>query len=494
MPTPTAAAVSAMSLLDAAFFLLETEERMSNVGPLMIVRPKAGARGARAYADRLLRDIVKCPLAPPFDRVYQAPGWRGLPRLVQAPVVNVEEHCYRHTLPAPGTQAQLFEFVCRLHEQRLDRSRPLWELHVIDGLAKGLVAIYFKVHHGMIDGRGMQVAFDRFFSTSPDDRTVHAPWEPPEDVGSKRGLAASKAAAARQPAADTTPKRSLLAALGRQALASAGLAEGMPLPFLNMPAVLEAAPSVRRCLAYCLLPLERVRTLAHQYDAKVNDVMLTVLDMAMNAHLGRGDGHPLVADMPVALAQARGGNALAILQFPLGAPAASPLDRLEQVKRHTAKVKAHVRQTETGALVNYTALVHALPAAMEVLGVSRSPTLANAVISNPGGYTEKRYVAGAELVTGLPVSVLAPGQTLNITVATYDQNLQIAFLGMESALPDIQRLADLTVKAFDELQAAATAPQRRAGLMSQATIAARLLTRPMARFRPNRRCRLRPQV
>ena len=164
------------------------------------------------------------------------------------------------------------------------------------------------------------------------------------------------------------------------------------------------------------------------------------------------------------------------------------------MKRHTAKVKAHVRQTETGALVNYTALVHALPAAMEVLGVSRSPTLANAVISNPGGYTEKRYVAGAELVTGLPVSVLAPGQTLNITVATYDQNLQIAFLGMESALPDIQRLAALTVKAFDELQAAATAPQRRAGLMSQATIAARLLTRPMARFRPNRRCRLRPQV
>ena len=131
MPTPTATTASALSLLDAAFFLLETEERMSNVGPLMIVRPKAGARGARAYADRLLRDIVKCPLAPPFDRVYQAPGWRGLPRLVQAPVVNVEEHCYRHTLPAPGTQAQLFEFVCRLHEQRLDRSRPLWELSLI---------------------------------------------------------------------------------------------------------------------------------------------------------------------------------------------------------------------------------------------------------------------------------------------------------------------------------------------------------------------------
>jgi diacylglycerol O-acyltransferase / wax synthase len=127
--------------------------------------------------------------------------------------------------------------------------------------------------------------------------------------------------------------------------------------------------------------------------------------------------------------------------------------RLAQIKRHTARVKSHVRQTGPDALVNYTALVHAVPAALELLKVSRAPVLANAVISNPGGYDEKRYVAGAELEIGLPVSVLAPGQALNITVATYGRKLQVAFLGLEASLPDIQRLADLTVHAFDELQA-----------------------------------------
>jgi WS/DGAT/MGAT family acyltransferase len=449
-----------LSLLDAAFFLLESDERMSNVGPLMILRPPAGTRSARAFADRLLRELAKRPVAAPFDMVYQPPGLQGLPRLVRAARVDVGEHCRRHTLPAPATDAELFDFVCRLHEQRLDRSRPLWEVHVIDGLARGRVAVYMKIHHGMIDGRGMQAAFDRFFSASPDDRRVRAPWEPrPEGAGRALELPASRAAASRRPAAGM--RGSLLTALGQQLLASTGLAEGLPLPFLGTPAVIDTAPSTRRCLAYSRLPLARARAFARAHDAKVNDVLLTVLDMALNAYLGPRGGGALVADMPVALEGAHGGNALAILQFPLGAPAASPLERLAQVTRHTAAVKAHVRQTEPAALVAYTTLVHGIPAVLELLRIPRGPALANAVISNPGGYTDKRYVAGAEMEVGLPVSVLAPGQALNVTIATYDRHLQIAFLGLQASLPDVQRLADLTVRAFDELVAAGT-PRRRA--------------------------------
>ena len=211
---------------------------------------------------------------------------------------------------------------------------------------------------------------------------------------------------------------------------------------------------MRRCLAYGRLPLARVQAFGRRQDAKINDVLLTVLDMAINAYLGPRGGGALVADMPIALADARGGNALAILQLPLGAPAASPMDRLEQVKRHSSAVKAHVRQTDPTALVTYTALVHGIPAALELLGLSRGPSLANAVISNPGGYTDRRFVAGAEMEIGLPVSVLAPGQALNITIANYDKHLQVTFLALEASIPDLQRLADLTETAFDELVAA----------------------------------------
>ena len=113
-----------LSLLDAAFFLLESEERMFNVGPLMILRPPAGSRSAKAFADRLLRELKKRPVAAPFDMTYQPLGLQGLPRLVRAAEVRVEDHCHRHTLPAPGTDRQLFDFVCRLHEQRPGSVRP----------------------------------------------------------------------------------------------------------------------------------------------------------------------------------------------------------------------------------------------------------------------------------------------------------------------------------------------------------------------------------
>lgn len=464
-----------LSTLDLAFLLLESDERMANVGPLAILRPPKGSRSAKAFADRLLRDLKMQPVASPFDLVYRPPGLQGMPALVPAAKVDIDAHCFRHTLPAPGTDDELFRFVCRLHEQRLDRSRPLWELHLIDGLERGRVALYMKIHHGMIDGRGMQVAFAQLFSDDPNDLEVHAPWQPaPEGGGSADAHAKRAASAARAPIVGAAASvASLVAALGRQALASAGLAKGFPLPFLRTPAAISGAASTQRCLAYCLLPLAAVRDFAKQHDAKVNDVLLTVLDMALHAYLGARGAKLLVADMPVALSGVSGGNALAILQLPLGAPAASPMQRLAQVQQHAAEVKDHVRHTDPAALVAYTALVHFVPAILELLGIRKGPVLANAVISNPGGYDHKRYIAGAELEVGLPMSVLAPGQALNITATTYDKSLEIAFLGLADALPDIDRLAKLTVEAFDELVAAAapSAPKRRAPTRRKAAAA-----------------------
>jgi hypothetical protein len=97
-----------------------------------------------------------------------------------------------------------------------------------------------------------------------------------------------------------------------------------------------------------------------------------------------------------------------------------------------------------------------VPALLEALGIERAPMLANMVISNPFGLPERRYLAGAELELALPISVLAPGQSLNITAATYDKGLQIAFLGIAAELPDIQRMADCTVDALAQLIACGT--------------------------------------
>jgi hypothetical protein len=205
-----------------------------------------------------------------------------------------------------------------------------------------------------------------------------------------------------------------------------------------------------------VLPLAQMKAFGMEHGASVNDVLLTTLDMAMNRYLdehGRSaTDPPLVADMPVALAKGEsGGNAIAVLQFPLGAAKATPLQRLAQICARTAEVKQYVKRTDSAALITYTAAVHAVPALLELLGIERAPVLANMVISNPFGLPERRYLAGAELELALPISVLAPGQSLNITAATYDKGLQIAFLGIAAELPDIRRMADYTVDALAQL-------------------------------------------
>ena len=451
-----------LSALDLAFFVLESRERMSNVGPLAILKPPPRTRSPGAFADRLLRGMKKRPVGAPFNRIYRAPGLQGMPRLETATQIDLDAHCHRHTLPAPGSDVQLLEFVCRLHEQRLDRARPPWEFHVIDGLQGGRIALYGKVHHGIIDGRGFVEVCTRWFTADAADKDARAMWEGlpqrrSQAASAKRGLDAATQAAVQA----TKTVASLYAALSRQALASAGLKAGMPLPFFGTPSDLGGKPSVQRILAYCMLPLQEVKAYGKAQEASVNDVLLTLLDMALNRYLdakGRASkARPLVADMPVALTGGGGGNAIAILQFPLGAAAASPLERMAQIKKRTAEVKDHVRRTDASALITYTAAVHGIPALLETLGVPKSPTLANAVISNPFGLPERAYLAGAELAMILPVSVLAPGQSLNITAVTYAEHFQIAFLGLEAEMPDIARVAELTTQAFAELTAPAAA-------------------------------------
>jgi len=322
--------------------------------------------------------------------------------------------------------------------------------------------LYGKVHHGIIDGRGFVEVCTRWFQADAANKDVRAMWEglpQPRSTAVAGKPAKTRLESAAQSAVQATKTlASLYAGLARQALASTGLTAGMPLPFFGTSSDLGGKPSVQRILAYCKLPLKTVKAFGKVHHASVNDVLLTVLDMALNRYLkakGRsGKALPLVADMPVALDSGAGGNAIAVLQFHLGAAGASALERLAQIKQRTAEVKAHVRRTDASALITYTAAVHAIPALLETLRVPKAPTLANAVISNPFGMPYRAYLAGAELEMILPVSMLVPGQSLNITAVTYAEHLQIAFLGLEAQMPDIGELAAFTTEAFAELREA----------------------------------------
>ena len=448
----------ALSAIDLAMFMLETRERPFNIGPLVLLRPPAGFKGS--FADKLYARLLKRPPGPPFN-------YRLVLSLTHAPSVepmadpDIRGHVHRLTLQ-DASMAQLLEKVCELHEAQLDRSGLLWHFYVIDGLADGSVALYGKVHHGTIDGRTFVKAVTQWMSEDPKDKEVRAMWDgvarSAKGAGQRAGIVQRLVAAGSQAVGLVRSAAGVYGLLAEQGLRSAGLGKGLPLPFLNVPGAFDGKLSARRSYAYCTLPLAELKAVGKAHGATVNDMLLTVLDIAMQRYLAKQKKvarEPLVADMPVALAEgAKGGNQIAVLQFPLGQAAASVSDRLSAIRAETGRLKDALGKRDSDTVMLYTTLVHALPLLVERVAENAAPRLSNLLISNPFGFAGEPYLMGAKVELALPVSVVAAGHKLNVTAVTLGQRLQIGFLAMPAAVPHIDQLARLTEQAFDEVKAA----------------------------------------
>jgi WS/DGAT/MGAT family acyltransferase len=458
-----------LSPVDQAFLLLETRDRPMNIGALFVLAPPQG--GGRGFADRLVKTMLSRPVGPPFSYRLQPGPLPGLHSLRDDPEMKPAQQLRRHALPRGATLAALFQRLCRIHVQLLPRDAPMWEQHVFTGLPDGRVALYFKTHHAMIDGIGFLHALNTMVTTSPRERLPRALWE---------GLRHYAPPAATAPAGRGDSLRSTLDGARRtatdllrlylhQGLRDLGMGRGLVAPFVSTPDVLKAAPSPHRVLAHCRVPLARVRRMAGAGGAKINDVMLTLIDMAMHRYLderGAVLDRPLVADIPVALADhGSTGNRITILQVPMGRPGVAPVQRLVDVLRETQQMKQEIRHLDGGALTLYSILQHSLASTIESLGLSDLPMLANVVVSNPAGFDRRVFFNGAEVELALPISVVAHHQVLNITITTYVDELHVTFIALKEALPNLQHLADLTAAAAGELEAAlargARSPRRR---------------------------------
>jgi diacylglycerol O-acyltransferase len=449
--------MATLSPVDTAFFLLETGRRPMNIGALVVLVPPKGARGR--FADRLVAAMLKVPVGPPFSyRLRKAPV-TGLLSLEPDPGMSAAKQVFRHQLPVGSDTPVLFERVCDIHVRLLDRARPLWQVHVFEGLPDGRVALYFKTHHGLIDGIGFIKIVMGTVSKSPRARTPQAIWRglPGAATGGSKpanGMSAVSgivgfALEARRTAND------MVRLMWHLGMRSAGAGHGLSAPFVTTPDVLKTEPSPHRVIAHCSLPLPRVRSIARKQEAKINDVLLAALDAAMNRYLaerGTPPDRPLVADIPVALEDHGGtGNRITILQVPMGKPGAKPVERLRDVVRETREMKHELRAISGNTLMLYSIVQHSIASAIEALKLGQLPMLANTVISNPAGLTERVYFNGAEVELALPVSVVAHHQVLNITITTYVDKLHVTFIALREAIPDLQRLADYTVAALDEL-------------------------------------------
>lgn len=445
----------ALTVLDLAMFALESRKRPFGVGPLIVLKPKPAHR--RGFADRLVERMLEHPVKAPFDYRLKL-ATTALPSVESVTGVDPATHVQRITLRGKATLHELFDKVTELQAQLLDRSKPLWALYVIDGLEGGRVALYGKVHHGIIDGRGLVNVVTRWLSVDPADTTVNAMWEgltrPAASV--VRGSMAKRLAGLWKGAGSLVANTGGLARLlTERGIVTLGLADGLPLPFLRVPNVLEGRLGERRSFACCVLPLAEMKAFGKANHATVNDVFLAVLDLALERYLleqGTPPKHPLVVDMPVALPGAASGNQIAVMQFPLGLPGAEPAKRLQAVRENTVRLKRETTRQSQDAVMLYTALAHSFPSLIERIGLGRRIKLANLVVSNPFGLSQPSYLMGAEVEWVLPMSLVAPGQTLNVTAVTLADKFQIGFLALPDAVPDVDKLARYTVEAFEQLR------------------------------------------
>jgi WS/DGAT/MGAT family acyltransferase len=449
MPIPSA--------VDQAFFLLETPARPMNVGALIVLAPPARTRAR--FAERLVARMLECPVGPPFSYRVKPGPIRPLLALEQDDSIDTRRQVHRHSLGRKASLEKLFARVCAIHTKLLPRDRPLWETHVFSGLPDGRVALYFKTHHGLIDGIGFLRIVTGIVAESAADRQPHAFWE---GMAVARGAEqearhpASTAAGLLQVVDDVRRTASDLVRLAwHQGLRTLGLGHGLAPAFMTTPDVLKIDPTPNRVLAHCQVPLRVAKEIGARADAKVNDVMLAALDVAMNRYLderGTPADRPLVADVPVALHDHGGtGNRITILQVPMGRPASRPVERLAQIVEETRDMKREVRALSGSSLMLYSILGHSVASTVESLGLQQFPLLANLVISNPAGLDKRVYFNGAEVELALPVSVVGHQQVLNVTVTTYADTLNVTFIAMREALPDLARLAAYTTEAIARL-------------------------------------------
>ena len=463
-----------LSALDALFLQLETPETPMHVGSLMVLRRPAARRdpyrAIRAHLESRLH------LAPVFThRLAPVPADITNPAWLRAGPLDLDYHVRRLRLPRPGSQAQLEAAVARLHEKPLDRERPLWQVVVIEGLASGQVGYYSKIHHAALDGQGGIAVAQAILDVEPKVATGKGP-------AAKGGAAQVPELAKRLP--PTTAKlvgsalRHTVAQYGRvlKSLPDivTGLAKGGAVALTSGElrqkglafgprARFNAAIGPERVFATTRIPLAGAKKIARHYDAKLNDAVLAICSGALRRYMAGQRGmlsKPMIGAVPVSLrapGDTTAANYVSMMLVGLATQVADVRKRIAaivaastQAKRLTGSMRGAI-PTDLPSLGIPWLMARITPLYRDVVASKRLPVLANLIISNVPGPQVPLYLAGMRMEAYYPVSAVAHGLGLNITIVSYDGSMDFGLLAARSAMPDVRRLARCVDEAYEEL-------------------------------------------
>ena len=437
-----------------------------------------GMRGADPR--ERIRSLVaeRIPVLEPFRwRLVETPGGLSAPHWIHDPDFDLDRHIRLATLPKPGSTAELERYVGDVAGVPLSRDRPLWEMHLVDGLADGQVAVVAKLHHAFMDGGAGVEIMASLFDLDPETDTP-APdddWEP-EAIPSGWSLLAGASVAALHHA-QQIPGVTRRAATGLGGLLGAMFPTGSgdPRSYLAPRTPYNGALSPRRVVALADYSLNDVKRVKAAFGTTVNDVVLAAVASSLRADLAALDGletlgsGSVVVAVPVSVRppdlERDFGNQTSMMMVPLPTHIEDPIERLHEIHVLALQIKDQHRAMGENLIEDLAGMLPpwAISAGSRIadrLGLSRlMPPLFNLIVSNLQGPPIPLYLAGAEVTAIYPLGPLMLGTGLNITVIGNRGRLHIGLIADPTLVEHPTELAAGLNVGFDELLALIPKPE-----------------------------------
>ena len=492
-----------LTSLDAQFLALETPRIYGHVSGLLVLDPSTAPTAVLTLADVQRLIIERLPLIPVFHRrLAEVPFGLDYAYWVDDPDFDIDFHVRELALVPPGDKSQLEEQVARIFARPLDRNRPLWELYLIHGLANGRVALMTKVHHAVIDGLSGAEILGSLLDLTPEGRPAPEPDFDGSDaripsqlemlvrgvLGLPRyPLRLLRSLPSALPNFEEVGVFSMLPGAGKVGAAGRALQAVLRRDGMVSGRTLPAPPrtsfngrvSAHRRIVLGQIPLDAVKNVKNKHGVTVNDVVVSMCAGAVRRWLLKHrelSTDPLIAQIPVSVRspeqQGTFGNRILLMGVQLHTEIADPVERLRATHDSLAEMKGRHQALPATLLQDAN---HFIPpalfarAAQLTFAWASNPRLRptwNLVISNVPGPQLPIYCAGARMEAIYPVSVITDGLGLNITVMSYNGNLNFGIVADRDVIPDLGKMMRWLEDELEALavptaaEAAARAPRR----------------------------------
>ena len=427
--------------IDLIFLSLEKRQQPMHVGGLFLFQIPDNAPAT--FIQELVRDIrtSKSIPIPPFNNYLNGLFWD------EDQQFDLDHHFRHIALPKPGRIRELLTYISQEHSALIDRAKPLWTCHIIEGIEGNRFAMYFKIHHAMVDGIAGMRLVEKSLSHDPHGKSIVPPWCV-EGPRAKR-LKAPKVSRIKgvfstlKGQLESTPR--VIYELSQTVLKDMGRNPDYVSSFQAPSSILNQRVSASRRFAAQSFEFERLRRISKALGVTINDIVLAICSGALREYLISQDAlpkKPLIAMVPASVRSDDSdvSNRITMILANLGTHKEDPLERLKIVRRSVLNAKERFKRMNANQILNYSAFVYGAAGLNIASGLMPKRQAFNLVISNVPGPQEPLYWNGARLEALYPASIVLDGQALNITMTSYLDKLEVGLTACRNSLPKMQNL------------------------------------------------------